>query len=188
MTWIWLSWCGKPSPLDGTAGGISTVNMDNKIVTLDEMCRLSHGYTAYGRTVVFTNGCFDILHAGHVAYLEKAKSFGDVLVLGLNSDVSVRQIKGDLRPVICQAQRARVVAALSCVDHVVLFDTPDPGDMIRNIVPHVLVKGADWPEDKIVGAKFVKDSGGRVVRVAFEEDISTSKIIERIGQRFYGGP
>lgn len=161
--------------------------MDNKIVTLDEMCRLSNEYTALGRIVVFTNGCFDILHAGHVAYLEKAKSFGDVLVLGLNSDVSVRQIKGDFRPVICQAQRARVVAALSCVDHVVLFDAPDPGEMIRNIVPHVLVKGADWPEDKIIGAKFVKENGGRVVRVAFEEDISTSKIIERIEQRFYGG-
>nr|WP_321399248.1 D-glycero-beta-D-manno-heptose 1-phosphate adenylyltransferase [uncultured Desulfobacter sp.] len=161
--------------------------MVKKIVTLDEMCRLSEEYKTLGQTVVFTNGCFDILHAGHVAYLEKAKSLGDVLVLGLNSDLSVRQIKGDLRPVICQAQRARVVAALACVDHVVLFDAPDPEELIRGIVPQVLVKGADWPEDKIVGAKFVKDGGGRVARVAFEEDISTSKIIERIGQRFYGG-
>ena len=162
-------------------------NKDNKIVTLDEMCRLSREYKTHGRIIVFTNGCFDILHAGHVAYLEKAKSFGNVLVLGLNSDASIRQIKGDLRPVICQEQRARVVAALSCVDHVVLFDAPDPGDMIRRIVPHVLVKGADWPEDKIIGAGFVKANGGTVARVAFEEDISTSKIIERIGQRFYGG-
>ncbi|WP_245569100.1 D-glycero-beta-D-manno-heptose 1-phosphate adenylyltransferase [Desulfobacter curvatus] len=161
--------------------------MANKIVTLDEMCRLADGYKTLGRTVVFTNGCFDILHAGHVAYLEKAKSFGDVLVLGLNSDLSVRQIKGDRRPVICQAQRARVVAALSCVDHVVLFDAPDPEALIRGIVPQVLVKGADWPEDKIIGAEFVKGCGGRVERVAFEEDISTSKIIERIGQKFYGG-
>ncbi|WP_320040691.1 D-glycero-beta-D-manno-heptose 1-phosphate adenylyltransferase [uncultured Desulfobacter sp.] len=164
-----------------------TVNMVNKIVERDEMCRLAREYKSLGRTVVFTNGCFDILHAGHVAYLQKAKSFGDVLVLGLNSDLSVQRIKGDLRPVICQAQRARVVAALSCVDHVVLFDAPDPEDLIRGIVPQILVKGADWPEDKIIGAKFVKDCGGRVARVAFEEDISTSKIIERIGQRFYGG-
>nr|WP_320193563.1 D-glycero-beta-D-manno-heptose 1-phosphate adenylyltransferase [uncultured Desulfobacter sp.] len=164
-----------------------TVNMVNKIVERDEMCRLAREYKSLGRTVVFTNGCFDILHAGHVAYLQKAKSFGDVLVLGLNSDLSVQRIKGDLRPVICQAQRARVVAALGCVDHVVLFDAPDPGDLIRGIVPQVLVKGADWPEDKIIGAKFVKECGGRVARVAFEEDISTSKIIERIGQRFYGG-
>lgn len=161
--------------------------MDNKVVTLDEMCRLSQKYKTHGRTIVFTNGCFDILHAGHVAYLEKAKSFGDVLVLGLNSDVSIRQIKGELRPVICQEQRARVVAALGCVDHVVLFDAPDPEDLIQGIVPHVLVKGADWPEDKIIGARFVKSCGGRVERVVFEEDISTSKIIERIGQRFYGG-
>jgi len=161
--------------------------MVDKVVTLDEMCRLSEEYKTLGQTVVFTNGCFDILHAGHVAYLEKAKSLGDVLVLGLNSDLSVRQIKGDLRPVICQTQRARVVAALACVDHVVLFDAPDPGELIRGISPQVLVKGADWPEDKIVGAQFVKDGGGRVARVAFEEDISTSKIIERIGQRFYGG-
>nr|WP_319491531.1 D-glycero-beta-D-manno-heptose 1-phosphate adenylyltransferase [uncultured Desulfobacter sp.] len=161
--------------------------MVKKIVTLDEMCSLSEEYKSLGQTVVFTNGCFDILHAGHVAYLEKAKSLGDVLVLGLNSDLSVRQIKGDLRPVICQAQRARVVAALGCVDHVVLFDAPDPEELIRSISPQVLVKGADWPEDKIVGAQFVKDGGGRVARVAFEEDISTSKIIERIGQRFYGG-
>ncbi|WP_321493030.1 D-glycero-beta-D-manno-heptose 1-phosphate adenylyltransferase [uncultured Desulfobacter sp.] len=161
--------------------------MDNKVVTLDEMCRLFREYKIHGRTVVFTNGCFDILHAGHVAYLEKAKSFGDILVLGLNSDVSIRQIKGELRPVICQEQRARVVAALACVDHVVLFDAPDPEILIRCIVPDVLVKGADWPEDKIIGARFVKDCGGRVERVDFEEDISTSKIIERIGQRFYGG-
>jgi rfaE bifunctional protein nucleotidyltransferase chain/domain len=161
--------------------------MVNKVVTLDEMCRLSQEYKTVGKTVVFTNGCFDILHAGHVAYLEKAKSLGDVLVLGLNSDLSVRQIKGDLRPVICQTQRARVVAALGCVDHVVLFDAPDPEDLIRGIAPQVLVKGADWPEDKIIGAQFVKDGGGRVARVAFEENISTSRIIERIGQRFYGG-
>lgn len=161
--------------------------LGNKIVTLDEMCSLCHEYKTLGRTVVFTNGCFDILHAGHVAYLEKAKSFGDVLVLGLNSDASVRQIKGDLRPVICQAQRARVIGALGCVDHVVMFDAPDPEVLIQGIVPHVLVKGADWPEDKIIGAKFVKSRGGRVARVTFEEDVSTSKIIERIGQRFYGG-
>ncbi len=158
-----------------------------KIVSLDEMCRLSHEYRSAGQTVVFTNGCFDILHAGHVAYLEQARSFGNVLVLGLNSDASIHGIKGELRPVICQEQRARVVAALACVGHVVLFDAPDPGDMIRVIAPHVLVKGADWPEDKIIGAEFVKSYGGRVERIAFEEDISTTRIIERIGKRFYGG-
>ena len=92
--------------------------MDNKIVTLDEMCRLSYEYRSAGQTVVFTNGCFDILHAGHVDYLAKAKAFGDVLVLGLNSDSSIQKIKGELRPVVPQEQRAMVVAALECVNHV----------------------------------------------------------------------
>ncbi|MCG8688331.1 MAG: adenylyltransferase/cytidyltransferase family protein [Desulfobacterales bacterium] len=160
--------------------------MDNKIVTLDEMCRLSYEYRSAGQTVVFTNGCFDILHAGHVDYLAKAKAFGDVLVLGLNSDSSIQKIKGELRPVVPQEQRAMVVAALECVNHVVLFDKPDPGDMIRVIVPHVLVKGADWPEDKIIGGDFVKANQGRVERVKFEADVSTTRIIERIGKRFYG--
>ncbi len=135
---------------------------------------------------VFTNGCFDILHAGHVSYLVRAKACGDILVLGLNSDASIRKIKGDLRPVIPQDQRAAVMAALEVVDHVVIFDAPDPGDMIRIIVPHVLVKGADWPEDKIIGGDFVISAGGRVERIAFEEDVSTTRIIERIGKRFYG--
>ncbi len=160
--------------------------MDRKIVTLDEMCRLSSEYRSAGQTVVFTNGCFDILHAGHVSYLARAKACGDVLVLGLNSDVSVNKIKGDGRPVVPENQRAMVVAALECVDHVVLFDAPDPGDMIRIIVPHVLVKGADWPEDQIIGGDFVTATGGQVVRIPFEQEVSTTKIIERIGQRFYG--
>ncbi|WDP89204.1 MAG: D-glycero-beta-D-manno-heptose 1-phosphate adenylyltransferase [Desulfobacter sp.] len=160
--------------------------MDNKIVTLDDMCRLSSDYRTAGKTVVFTNGCFDILHAGHVSYLARAKACGDVLVLGLNSDASVRKIKGEDRPVVPEGQRACVVAALECVDHVVLFDAPDPGDMIRIIVPHVLVKGADWPEDKIIGGDFVKSAGGRVERIPFEQEVSTTKIIERIGKRFYG--
>ncbi len=160
--------------------------MDKKIVSQDEMCRLSSEYQSLGKTVVFTNGCFDILHAGHATYLARVKACGDILVLGLNSDASIRKIKGDSRPVIPQDQRAAVVAALAVVDHVVLFDSPDPGDMIRIIVPNVLVKGADWPEDKIIGGDFVKSAGGRVERIAFEEDVSTTTIIQRIGKRFYG--
>ena len=160
--------------------------MDKKIVSLDGMCRLSSDYRSQGKTVVFTNGCFDILHAGHVSYLARAKALGDILVLGLNSDVSVGKIKGEKRPVIPQDQRAMVVSALESVDHVVLFDAPDPGDMIRIIVPHILVKGADWPEDQIIGGDFVKSAGGRVERIGFDQDISTTRIIRRIGKRFYG--
>jgi len=135
-------------------------------------------------TIVFTNGCFDILHAGHVTYLQAAADQGDVLVVGLNSDVSVGRIKGPLRPVISQDHRSRVLAALGCVDHVVIFDEPDPGALIRELRPHVLVKGADWAEADIIGADTVKQDGGRVERIALEPEISTTIIIERIVERF----
>ena len=137
-----------------------------------------------GKNIVFTNGCFDILHLGHVRYLTAAKSHGDILVVGLNSDLSVRQIKGDSRPVIRQAQRAEVLAALRVVDYVTLFDETDPQKLIEYLQPDVLVKGDDWPLDKIIGADFVQKKGGRVVRVPVVPDISTSVIIDRIKQRF----
>ncbi len=152
----------------------------DKILSGEKMAELSEAYRASGQTVVFTNGCFDILHAGHAAYLAMAADQGDILVVGLNSDASVKQIKGDKRPVIGQDHRARVLAALEAVSHVVLFDEAEPGNLIRAVCPDVLVKGADWPEDQIIGADFVKSRGGRVVRVAFEHDISTTAIIERI--------
>ena len=154
--------------------------MVEKIQKRKGITALAETYRAQGKTIVFTNGCFDILHAGHVSYLARAKAFGDILVLGLNSDRSVRQIKGDLRPVVREDQRASVVAALAVVDHVVLFDEPDPGNLIQAVVPDVLVKGADWPEDQIIGADFVRARQGRVERIAFEQDISTSRIIQKI--------
>ncbi|MEH0019257.1 MAG: D-glycero-beta-D-manno-heptose 1-phosphate adenylyltransferase [Desulfobacter sp.] len=160
--------------------------MDKKTTTLEKMQRLAGQYRDRGERIVFTNGCFDILHAGHVTYLARAKACGDILVVGLNSDVSVRSIKGEKRPVVPEAQRACVISALAAVDHVVLFDAPDPESLIKAVVPHVLVKGADWPEDRIIGADFVKSRGGRVERIAFEQDVSTTRIIERIGRRFYG--
>ena len=161
--------------------------MNNKILSLKEAQNTCARYRDAGKIIVFTNGCFDILHAGHVTYLAKARTFGDLLVLGLNSDISVKSIKGEKRPVVNEDQRACVVAALACVDHVVLFDAKDPGELIRSVVPHVLVKGADWPEDQIVGADFVKANQGRVERIAFEQDISTTRIIKRIGELFYNG-
>ena len=159
--------------------------MDKKIVTRDRIRQLADQYRSAGKTIVFTNGCFDILHAGHVSYLARAKQCGDVLVLGLNSDTSVRGIKGDKRPVIHEAQRACVAAALAVVGHVVLFDEPDPENLIHAVIPDILVKGADWPEDQIVGGDFVKANGGRVERIAFEQDISTTGIIRRVGQLYY---
>jgi rfaE bifunctional protein nucleotidyltransferase chain/domain len=160
----------------------------DKIVSCAEIGQLCGQYRRAGKTIVFTNGCFDILHAGHVTYLDRAARFGDVLVLGLNSDVSVRMIKGEKRPVTGQAHRATVVAALECVDHVVIFDEPDPAGLIENVCPHVLVKGADWAEDEIIGGDFVKAGGGCIKRVRLEPDISTTKIIERIGRLYYGNP
>ena len=129
-----------------------------------------------GKSVVFTNGCFDILHAGHVDYLERAKSLGDVLIVGVNSDESVRRIKGDKRPVVSQDFRVRVLLGLRCIDAVVLFNEDTPYNLIKLINPDVLVKGADWKLEDIVGREFA----GKVERIEFSYDISTSKIIDRI--------
>ncbi|MBF0375919.1 MAG: D-glycero-beta-D-manno-heptose 1-phosphate adenylyltransferase [Desulfamplus sp.] len=134
--------------------------------------------------IVFTNGCFDILHAGHVTYLQESAKKGDILVVGLNSDISVKKIKGDKRPIVGELDRATVLSALECVDYVVIFNEPDPENLIKNIAPDVLVKGADWSEDTIIGADFVKQAGGRVERIELVPEISTSTIIERIVMRY----
>lgn len=157
-----------------------------KIVDIKSIKKLSEKIRKEKKTIVFTNGCFDILHAGHVEYLKKSSEFGDVLVLGLNSDYSVRMIKGEKRPVICQEQRALVISSLSCVDYVVLFDEPDPENLIKTVKPDILVKGADWSEDQIIGADFVKAEGGRIKRIEFEHKISTTQIIKKIGKIYYG--
>jgi len=158
----------------------------DKILGFEEIKVRCAQYKAAGKKIVFTNGCFDILHAGHVKYLTRAAGFGDILVLGLNSDHSVKCIKGEKRPVIGQEHRACVLSALSCVDHVVLFDEPDPKRLIEAVCPDVLVKGADWREDEILGGDFVRQNGGRIERVDLEPGISTTRIIQRIGDFYYG--
>lgn len=132
------------------------------------------------KKVVFTNGCFDIIHAGHVRYLSKARSLGDVLVLGLNSDSSVRSIKGPLRPIVPEGERAEVLSALSCIDYIVLFGNPTPLKLIEAIKPDILAKGADWAAKDIVGGDVVKKSGGRIARVTLVKGKSTTNIIRRI--------
>jgi ADP-heptose synthase, bifunctional sugar kinase/adenylyltransferase len=132
------------------------------------------------KKIVFTNGCFDILHAGHADYLNKAKSLGDILVVGINSDASVRRIKGEKRPILPQQMRAYLLDNLKPVDYVVIFEEDTPLELIKAIKPDVLVKGADWDLERIVGADFVLSYGGRVERIPFSFDVSTSKIIERI--------
>ena len=151
-----------------------------KIQDIQSLVSIRQSLKDHQKKVVFTNGCFDILHAGHVRYLAAAGAEGDLLVVGLNSDASVRLIKGDKRPILHQDHRAEVLASLGCVDYVVLFDAPDPLILIQTLKPDVLVKGADWLEASIVGGEFVKANGGSVVRISMVPEVSTSQIIEKI--------
>ncbi len=160
--------------------GIWNFPLETKIIDIKEAKKRISFRKKAGQRVVFTNGCFDILHTGHVSYLRKARTFGDVLVVGLNSDESIRRIKGPSRPVNREGTRAKVLSALSFVDMVVIFSEDTPESLIHEIEPDVLVKGADWEEENIVGADFVKARGGSVKRIAFEEEVSTTDIIERI--------
>ena len=138
------------------------------------------GWREAGETLVFTNGVFDLLHRGHVEYLEEAAQLGDRLVVGVNSDASVRRLKGPSRPIVPGEERAELVAALKCVDAAVLFDEDTPERIIREVAPDVLVKGGDWAIDAIVGREFVESRGGRVLNVPLREGLSTSNLIERI--------
>lgn len=138
------------------------------------------------KKIVFTNGCFDILHVGHVRYLRKAKKLGDLLVVGLNTDRSVRQIKGEKRPIVPQKERAEILSALECVDYIVFFDEPNPLALIQTLRPQILVKGADWPKDQIIGRQVVERVGGKVVRIPLVPRASTTGVIEKI-LKIYGG-
>ncbi|ADC89451.1 rfaE bifunctional protein [Thermocrinis albus DSM 14484] len=156
------------------------------IVSLDELQRILERERK-GKRVVFTNGCFDILHAGHADYLAKAKAMGDILVVGINSDESVRRIKGDRRPIVPQDMRAKLVDSLKPVDYVLIFEEDTPLNLIKAIKPDVLVKGEDWPLEEIVGADIVLSYGGTVERIPFSYTVSTTQIIERILQRYKDG-
>jgi D-beta-D-heptose 7-phosphate kinase/D-beta-D-heptose 1-phosphate adenosyltransferase len=151
-----------------------------KVKTLRAVARAARRARAAGRKVVFTNGCFDLLHRGHIRYLEQARSLGDLLVVALNSDASVRRLKGPGRPVVPAEQRAEVLAALAAVDLVLIFGGLDPGEVIRTVRPDVLVKGGDWPADRIVGADFVRSTGGIVRSLPYVEGASTTGLIRRL--------
>ena len=151
-----------------------------KIKTIEDVKKDIDQLKTEGKRIVFTNGCFDILHPGHTRYLNEARESGDYLVVGLNSDQSVEAIKGKGRPINPQGFRAEVLAALECVDAVIIFDEEDPFNVIQTILPDILVKGADWPEDQIIGGDVVKAAGGEVRRIPFVSDYSTTNIIQRI--------
>jgi D-beta-D-heptose 7-phosphate kinase/D-beta-D-heptose 1-phosphate adenosyltransferase len=156
-------------------------NAKNKVfASHDALAEAAHAWQSAGDTVVFTNGCFDILHTGHLTYLEAARNMGDRLVIGLNTDRSVREIKGPERPIVPEDERALLIAGLECVDAVVLFDEPDPLALITAIKPNMLVKGADWDVEKIVGYKEVLSWGGTVQNIPLVEGRSTTNIIDKI--------
>lgn len=151
-----------------------------KVITLEELLGVRERARSLDKTVVFTNGCFDIIHRGHVYYLERAKALGDLLVVGLNSDDSVRGLKGGCRPVVPQEDRAEVLAGLASVDFVCIFDEPTPYEMVSRLSPDVLVKGAGYSRDTMVGADLVEEGGGKVVAVDPLPGRSTRSIIKRI--------
>jgi D-beta-D-heptose 7-phosphate kinase/D-beta-D-heptose 1-phosphate adenosyltransferase len=157
--------------------------MKNKVLSLEQLIQNVEMLKNQNKTIVFTNGCFDILHAGHVKYLQQAKAQGDFLIVGLNSDLSVSSIKGPKRPIVNETHRAYVLSGLACVDFITIFEEPDPFNVIQHVRPNILVKGADWAENDIIGSDIVKSSGGQVKRIHLVPDISTTEIINRIKER-----
>lgn len=155
--------------------------MNQKIKPLPLLKNTLRRLKGAGKKIVFTNGCFDILHRGHVEYLKKAKGLGDILVVGLNNDASVRRLKGGLRPITPKKDRAAVLAALSCVDFVAVFSEDTPLRLIRQLAPDILVKGADWAKVGIVGRAFVESRGGEVKTIKYLKGYSTSNLIKKIG-------
>ncbi len=156
----------------------------NKIVSLAALIEERRRLKLAGKRVVFTNGCFDLLHPGHVRYLQQARALGEVLIVALNSDRSVRELKGPGRPILTEAERSEVMAALGCVDYVMVFDDPTPRETIASLLPDILVKGGDWGVDRIVGREEVEAAGGQVLSLPFVEGCSTTDVIGRIVERF----
>jgi rfaE bifunctional protein nucleotidyltransferase chain/domain len=160
--------------------GIHGVPLNLEILTLEQAILRFGREKRNGRQVVFTNGCFDLLHPGHIGSLEQARGLGDALIVGLNSDASVRQLKGAGRPVVPERERAEILAALESVDAVVIFDDLTPQEVIARLLPDVLVKGGDWPGDQIVGREEVEAAGGRVVSIPVVPGYSTTAILGKI--------
>jgi rfaE bifunctional protein nucleotidyltransferase chain/domain len=159
----------------------------NKILSWATLKKEVEGQRAAGKRIAFTNGCFDILHVGHVRYLHEARKMGDILILGLNSDASVRAIKGEKRPLVPQDDRAEVIASLTAVDYVTLFDEATPLTLIEYLQPDLLIKGGDWKEEAVVGRDQVRSWGGKVVIIPMTEGASTTNIVERILQVYTKG-
>ena len=158
--------------------------MKKKIKARKELLRIIKNLKAKGKQIVFTNGCFDVLHLGHVRYLEEAKALGDVLVVGVNSDSSVRKLKGPKRPILPEQERTEILSGLGCVDYITIFNEADPLKLITSLKPNLLVKGGDWTREQIVGREVVERSGGESVIIPFVKGASTSNVIDTILKRF----
>lgn len=158
--------------------------MKKYIYSLDELVQIRKRLKREDKKVVFTNGCFDILHAGHVDYIEKAKEMGDVLIVGLNSDSSVKRIKGEKRPIVPENERAFIIASLKSVDFVILFSDDTPYELIAALEPDILVKGDDWDIENVVGKDIVEGNGGEVKTIKFVNFQSTTNIIKTIQERY----
>ena len=160
--------------------------MREKIKKRNELLRIVKNLKAKGKRIVFTNGCFDLLHLGHVRYLEGAKSLGDILVVAVNSDSSVRKLKGPKRPILSEAERTEILSGLGCVDYVTIFNEPDPLKLIISLMPDLLVKGGDWAKEQIVGREVMENSGGELFIIPFVKGASTTNVIDIILKRFQG--
>lgn len=155
-----------------------------KIKNLSQIQKVSAALRAKGKKIVFTNGCFDILHYGHVMYLKRAKERGDILIVALNSDSSVKKIKGPGRPILNQHDRSAIIAALASVDYVVIFNQDTPLEVIKKVKPDILIKGSDWGKNNIVGADFVKSCGGKVSTITLAKGRSTTDIINKVIEKY----
>jgi D-beta-D-heptose 7-phosphate kinase/D-beta-D-heptose 1-phosphate adenosyltransferase len=158
--------------------------MKDKIKKREELLGIIKDLKAKGKRIIFTNGCFDLLHVGHIRYLEKAKTLGDILIVGVNSDASVQKLKGPKRPVLPAEERTEILSGLGCVDYITIFDELDPLTLITSLKPNVLVKGGDWTKEQTIGKEVVERSGGEVVIIPFVKGASTSNLIETILKRY----
>jgi rfaE bifunctional protein nucleotidyltransferase chain/domain len=156
------------------------LDVSGKLKTTEELKTIIAEANAQGQVVVFTNGCFDILHRGHVHLLREAKALGDLLIVAINSDTSVKAIKGSARPILPESDRSELIAAMEMVDYVVLFEEPDPYNIIAALRPKVLVKGGDWTAEKVIGADIVQGGGGKTVVLPYLKGHSTTEIIEKV--------
>ncbi|HEY7317847.1 MAG TPA: D-glycero-beta-D-manno-heptose 1-phosphate adenylyltransferase [Candidatus Binatia bacterium] len=167
-------------PIENPSFSCYPLNVADKVKSLDELRVLTAAEKTDGKIVVFTNGCFDLLHRGHIHLLREAKALGDLLVVAVNSDRSVKMIKGPARPIVSETDRLELIAALEMVNYVLLFDEPDPYNIVSILRPHIIVKGGDWSAAQVVGGDLVQRNGGKVVVIPYLKGFSTTEIIARI--------